>query len=86
MNQPATTSTSQTDATRQTATSSRERLAHAYCALCVPAPTLGQRITALCGTAQTFDGRRPSLSGCVVCESLVTAVTLECGHPGIRTD
>jgi hypothetical protein len=84
MNQPSTGSTSQPGTTGQATTSRRERLAHAYCARCVPAPALGQRIVALCGTAQTFNGKRPATSGCVVCDSLVTAETLECGHPGIR--
>jgi hypothetical protein len=84
MSQPAPTSTPQTDTDPEPATSNRERLAHAFCALCVPAPVLGQRIIALCGTAQTFNGRRPSTSGCVVCDSLVNADILECGHPGIR--
>lgn len=85
MNQPG-TSTSQPSSTGQPSTSSRERLAHAFCALCVPVPVLGQRIVALCGTAQTFNGQRPSTSGCVVCDSLLTADVLECGHPGINAD
>jgi hypothetical protein len=85
MNQPG-TSTSQPSSTGERSTSSRERLAHAYCALCVPTPVIGQRIVALCGTAQTFNGRRQSTSGCVVCDSLVGADILECGHPGINAD
>jgi hypothetical protein len=85
MSQPASTSTSQSDTTGQPSTSSRERLAHAYCALCVPTPVIGQRIVALCGTAQTFNGRRQATAGCVVCDSLVGAEILVCGHPGIKT-
>ena len=61
-----------------------DRVAHAYCPLCVPNPRPGRRIKALCGIIQVFAGPRPATKACVVCHDLVTAKTLPCGHPGER--
>jgi hypothetical protein len=59
----------------------RDPLAHAYCALCVPRPRIGQTITALCGTDKVYDGSPPGKEECVVCAHLLAANPLDCGHP-----
>lgn len=65
-----------------TAPTSVERVAHAYCPLCHPEPRPGQPITALCGATYPFWGRkeRPA-SRCPTCRTLAAAVVYACGHP-----
>lgn len=66
-------------------TTRADRVAHAYCPVCVPNPKRGQRIKALCGIIQVFAGPRPSTKACVVCQELAAAETLPCGHSGEGT-
>jgi hypothetical protein len=63
-------------------TTRADRVAHAYCPVCVPTPTPGMKIKALCGITQVFSGPRPSTKACVVCHELAGGETLPCGHPG----
>jgi hypothetical protein len=66
---------------RTTASSSIERVAHAYCPRCNPDPQPGQPITALCGVTYPFWGRRDRpISTCEVCHTLASAVVFQCGH------
>jgi hypothetical protein len=64
-----------------TASTSIDRVAHAYCALCNPDPEPGQPITALCGATHPFWGRRERpISTCPVCHELASAAIFQCGH------
>jgi hypothetical protein len=69
------------DVDRRETTTSVERAAHAYCALCNPDPQPGEVITALCGASHPFWGRRQRpLHTCEVCHTLASAVIYQCGH------
>lgn len=58
-----------------------ERVAHAYCRLCVPDPRPGEIVTALCGARHPFWGRRDRpVSTCPVCRTLAAATVYACGH------
>jgi hypothetical protein len=64
-----------------TASTSIDRVAHAYCPLCNPNPRLGEPVTALCGATHPFWGRRDRpISTCQTCHALATAVVFQCGH------
>jgi hypothetical protein len=65
----------------ETASTSIDRVAHAYCPLCNPDPALGAPITALCGATHPFWGRRDRpVSICPACHELASAVVFQCGH------
>jgi hypothetical protein len=68
---------------RDTAGTSVDRAAHAYCPRCNPDPKPGDTITALCGANHPYWGRRDRpVNTCKDCQAQATAPVFPCGHAG----